>query len=396
MSHCRLCNSPNLETAFEFGNQPIVHHLLNSADEHFDTFPFNIAYCPNCGFMQMTSFPDREIVYKNYITLSSWKPQPHAKNFLERIIQLFGLLPDNRILEIGSNDGGFIELLHSVGYFNCLGVEPTQDASEIAIKKGLPVTRGFYGLESLDDYRKLLPEPDLIVSRQVIEHISDLDSFLSAAHAHLAPTGGLALEFPDHTMNFESLDYSFWEEHVNYFTIHTIRQLLSKHGFEIFHYESTLFSGKCLFVFARRVKSVVPPQYEAHNHNLARQYIRLFPRFCHDLHQFLGSHKNNGDLVMYGCGARSCNFINLTGSAHFFDRIVDDRAEKQGKFAPGSRLPVTSSEDLEPSVSVALGVNSENEFNVIRRKRLAKSFSILPPSNLLPSFWQSMALLMNG
>jgi SAM-dependent methyltransferase len=392
MSLCRLCSSPDLEPAFDFGRQPIVHHLLDDVSARFDTFPFTIVFCPNCGFMQMSSYPAPEVLYKNYITVSSWKPQPHAKTFLENIIRLFGLLPESRILEIGCNDGGFLELMLSRGFHNCLGVEPTEDSSQLAIQKGLPVIRGFYGLETLDDNCALFPQPDLIVSRQVIEHIPDLHGFLSAARAHLAPRGGLALEFPDHAMNYESLDYSFWEEHVNYFTIDTIRQLLARFGFEIFHHESTLFSGKCLFVYARRLDDTPTPFFQAKDEELARRYIRSFPRFVDELHRFFESHCHKGEMVMYGCGSRSSNFINLTKSASFFNRFVDDQPEKQGKYAPGSLLKITSSENVDAFTPVALGVNAENETRLIQKRKLQRSFSVLPPSSLLPNFWKSMSL----
>ena len=391
MNQCRLCDYPNLETAFDFGQQPIVHHLLDDVSAKFETFPFTIAFCPNCGFMQLPSYPAPETLYKNYITVSSWKPQPHAKTFLENMTRLFGLMPESRILEIGCNDGGFLELLKSEGFYNCLGVEPTEDASHIAIEKGLPVIREFYGLENLDKICSLFPQPNLIASRQVIEHIPDLHGFLSAARAHLSPGGGLALEFPDHTMNYESLDYSFWEEHVNYFTIDTIRQLLARHGFEIFHYESTLFSGKCLFVYARRMDDIIKPIFQIKGEELARRYIRSFPRFVGELHRFFESHCRKGEMVMYGCGSRSSNFINLTKSANFFNRFVDDQLEKQGKYAPGSLLNISNSEDIDALTPLALGVNSENEMRLIQKRKLTRSFSVLPPSNLVPNFWKSMA-----
>ena len=170
-------------------------------------------------------------------------------------------------------------------------------------------------------------------------------------------------------MNYESLDYSFWEEHVNYFTIDTIRQLLAKFGFEIFHHESTLFSGKCLFVYARRLDDVINPSFKAaKDEELVRRYIRSFPGFVGELHRFFESHCRKGELVMYGCGSRSSNFINLTKSAVFFNRFVDDQPEKQGKFAPGSLLKITNSENVDPVSPVALGVNSENETHLIKKE----------------------------
>jgi SAM-dependent methyltransferase len=391
MYSCRLCDAASLENVFDFGKQPIVHNLLQDKQDPQSTFHFRVALCRNCGLMQIPEFLHPHDLYQNYVTVSSWKPQPHANFFLENIIKIFGLSSSHRIFEIGTNDGGFLELLKSRGFNQFFGVEPTKDASNASIEKGLPVLRKFYDLENISAIVEHFPDPDLIVSRQVIEHIPDLNGFLEAISIHLAPGGGLALELPDHSMNFENLDYSFWEEHVNYFTIHTIRQLLEKHSFEVVHYESSLFSGKCLFVYARRAQGPRRVSFLNFDETLSTRYIKAFSLFRVELRRFLEQASNGRPIVMYGCGSRSSNLINLTEISDLYSYFVDDQPEKQGKFAPGSLLPIRNSTELDPDFFISLGVNTENEFKLVRTKNLKNYCSVLPPSALLPAFWKYMS-----
>lgn len=389
MKFCRICKSEHVPLAFDFNQQPIVHDLLSSRNDKSNKFYFNIGICSECGFLQMLEYVTPEKLYTNYFTVSSWKPQPHATTFLRNIKQIFGITRKSRVFEIGSNDGGFLDLLYSQGFENILGIEPTEDAFQAAIKKQRPTMRGFYGLNTINEIINIFPEPDLIVSRQVIEHIPDLDGFMCSVKEHLKPGGALALELPDHSMNYEELDYSFWEEHVNYFTINTIRNLLFRHGFDIVHYESALFSGKCLFVYAVNSHNIEQKPINT-DKEIAQLYIKKFPKFKSELHQFLAEKTMRRQAILYGCGARSCNFVNLLGIGHYFSRFIDDQIEKQNKVVPGCLLSVTDSSNLEEDDYVALGVNTEYEYRVIQKHGLKNAFSISPPSGLLPIFWRNL------
>jgi len=389
MKICRICKSEHVQIAFDFKKQPIVHDLLASRNDKFNKFNFNIGICKECGFLQMLEYVIPEKLYTNYFTISSWKPQPHATTFLEKIKRIFGVTRKSRVFEIGSNDGGFLALLHSQGFENILGIEPTEDAFQAAIKKQRPTMRGFYGTNTINEIVNVFPDPDLIVSRQVIEHIPDLDGFMCSIKEHLKLGGALALEFPDHSMNYEELDYSFWEEHVNYFTINTIRNLLFRHGFDIVHYESTLFSGKCLFIYAINSQKTEKEPFNA-DEKIAKRYIELFPKFKSDLHGFLAEKTKRRQAILYGCGARSCNFVNLLEIGHYFSRFVDDQPEKQSKVVPGYLLNITDSSNLEKDDCVVLGVNTEYEYQVIQEHGLLDTFSILPPSSHLPDFWRNL------
>ena len=113
-------------------------------------------------------------------------------------------------------------------------------------------------------------------------------------------------------MNYEQLDYTFWEEHVNYFTINTIQYLLSRFGFRIIHHETALFSGKCLMVFAVKETEINPTLKGAQQEIVqVRNYVEEFPKFKLRLKTFIEKKCASEQLMMYGCGARSSNFINL-------------------------------------------------------------------------------------
>jgi hypothetical protein len=120
-----------------------------------------------------------------------------------------------------------------------------------------------------------------------------------------------------------------------------------------------------------------------------RGYVEGFPKFKKNLKNFLDAKSAAGKIVMYGCGARSCNFINLLDLGGYFTFFIDDQREKQGKFCPGNRIPIVSSEVLSADMSVALGVNAESEANVIKKHHLKDFFSVLPPSRHLPEFWRN-------
>lgn len=340
--------------------------------------------------MQLIDNIPPEELYKNYFTVSSWKNQPHVPRLIQLMEGIFDLNARTRILEIGCNDGIFMEKLTQLGYGNSLGLEPTQDAYKLAVGRGLNVINGFFGRKMADDLMGK-DRPDLIVSRQVIEHIPDLHEFLDCAYDVLQPNGGLVLEMPDHSMNYETLDYSFWEEHCNYFTLHTLSALLVMHGFDIVHHESTLFSGKAFFIFAQKSTtkrgSAQPRNLD---HERAMRYKELYPTLQKSLHDFLDSKAKSG-IAMYGAGARSCNFINLLGLGQYVDVFVDDQPEKQNKYVLGAERVIRSYVNDDAKRFFLLGVNCENESKVIKRRNLASYASVLPPSRFLPEFWQKMS-----
>lgn len=179
-----------------------------------------------------------------------------------------------------------------------------------------------------------------------------------------------------------------WEEHVNYFTLNTLSRLLTKHGIEIIHHERTLFSGVALTVFAQKASQKVTVEFSKDDEKKIKLFKLKFKEFKKELLKFLSSKES---VVIYGCGARSSNFVNLLG-LDMIECFIDDQNEKQNLFVPGYNIPTKAWNESFNNSTILLGVGTENEEKVISRRNLNKEkcFSILPPSKRLPKFWSNI------
>ena len=394
---CRLCGH-SARQLLDAGCHPISHQLLERADQTVKTYPFVLLGCPTCAFVQLKpSIPSQEL-YNNYY-LSSWKPQPHVEPLIQRIGQFCA--GDARIVELGCNDGGFLKALAEAGYNNILGIEPAADASRAAQQAGLPTINAYFD-ESLAS--RLVDESgqaDLVVTRQVLEHIDDLRGFCQAL-SRLLKVGGTALiEVPDFDFCLESLDYScFWEEHVNYFSLATLTSLLGLFGLRVFHHESFLFTGKALVVLARKEGREGQASSEHQEWHKIERFAGLWPVFCTTLKETLRQARSAGPLHLYGAGCRAFALLNFAGLSDQFDCVLDDLPIKLGKFVPGCALPIVSSSKLQDPAAAGLcllAVNSENEEKVmVRHARFKENggrfASCLPPSpRLLPEWTHLMS-----
>jgi 2-polyprenyl-3-methyl-5-hydroxy-6-metoxy-1,4-benzoquinol methylase len=392
MMNCRLCETNNVELMINFGNQPIANNLKNTANTISESYPFELGYCKKCGFIQIITPIDPQILYQNYFTISSWKNQPQVHRLIEVLNSLHGINSKSDILDIGCNDGSFLDILRKMNFSNLHGIEPTTDSFELAKKKGLNVTKSFF---SSDNAKRIYGDKkfDLIITRHVLEHILDLNDFISATKNVLNDDGLLVIELPDSQLNLEYMDYGLWEEHINYFTYPTLKRLLNKHGFQIIHHESTLFSGRAMMLFCKKINNVK----KVSNASLSEiddiiLYKRNWKIFNENLIKYFENIKK--PIAIYGCGARSINFINLTNSAKYITCFIDDQKEKQNLIVPCDNNLVVEKWDTQKykEFYFLLGVNTENETKVINNRGLKKQgyHSILPPSKILPKFWDDL------
>lgn len=399
MIACRACGSSHLDTVIDFGPQPIVHHYLKNQEQPFPLFPFTLESCNNCGFMQIKEPIDPDILYVDYFTVSSWKYQPHMGRLVQLILEKTKIPLNASMLEIGCNDGTFLEVLKDAGFKNLLGIEPTSDASKLALEKGLDVLKGFLSPDVAHSLVESGGKFDLLIIRQVLEHIADLDRFRLSIQSILKPGGYIAIEVPDSWLNLSEPDYTLWEEHVNYFTLESLGRYLSSCGIQLIHDETTIFSGRCLTVIGRYTGNVLhsSPNTIDKLSSAINRYHELWPIFQKSLRKYLLDLKEQGHrIAVYGAGARSCTFVNFIGIGHLIEFFVDDQEEKQGVWVPGCKLSIRPSRCLyeERITFCLLGVNTENESKVMEKhKAWIKNGgifrSILPPSDMLLDSWPS-------
>lgn len=383
MSNCRVCNSTSLKELIDFKKQPIVHHLLKSNNDHFETHQMTLYLCTDCGFVFLNHALEEKKIYENYFTMSSWKDQSHTDKIFKNINAFLDINFKETVLEIGCNDGSFLKELSKNGFKNIYGIEPAKDAFEISKNLPFNVFNSFFNTQN-DLVKKNDQFFDIIITRHVLEHILDLNDFLKSINQVLKKNGLLVIEVPDFQTNLDYTDYALWEEHVNYFTINTLNTLLGIHGFKIFYSDTSMYTGRAITIYAQKFEknSFFKPLDEI---KIKTEYGEKFFDFKYNFHKFL----NKFDKInIYGCGAKS-SFLSNILELNQIEFFIDDQKEKNDLFVPGVNKKIISWEDKFINYLNLLGVNFENEIKVIKKRKLKKekTFSILPPSNNIPDFW---------
>lgn len=333
MITCRLCESPRAMPFLRFARAPAtVERLLRAEQRDSDeSIDLRIWRCPDCGFIQQEHSPLPPDYYRSYdkSAVHSPKMQAYQEGLAEELVRRFDLV-GQRVLEAGCGDGYFASRLIRNGVA-VTGVDPARPASAAARKRGVEVVE--------DYFNRTLPLPpegfDAFVARQVVSHVENLNAFFEAVWTFLRPGGLGFLEAPDAAFALRGHRYyDFFADYVNYFTPHTLSQLLGRHGFEVMEATPRAGGEYTLLVFER--PSTLPTVDEVEN--LATALRRI-------VEQELAAGRRLG---CWGAGGRGISLLSLAElDSKSIDYVIDTAPEKQGLYLPGTRLPVVPPERLQ-------------------------------------------------
>ena len=349
---------------------PIAHRLLRNRDEPEERFPFEVWACGDCGLPQIVKPIDPDILYRQFnYNFSSWKPEPHQPDELDTIAKF---TQHRSVFEIGCNDGLFMEKLRERGAKVLVGVEPNPVSGKIARERGIKVYPDMISPALCRDAVSHAGKFDLVVSRQVLEHIVDFENFFTCVKLVLREDGLLFIDVPDFAPGSSVGDLSvLWEEHVSYFTEATLLALLARHGFEAVSVKKYDFSGGSLAIAARLAEEKMKAPIALAG--VGERFGKRAREYGARLRPLLAKAREGGmQVAIYGAGCRACTFTNAHELADLIELSIDDQKERQGMFLPGTRIPIRSPEDLHaksaPLVCL-LAVNHENEAKVSARLR---------------------------
>ena len=396
---CRLCHGSDLVEIFDAGAVPVFHRLLLSRDAEEEAFPFRLSLCRGCGLVQVCEPVDPELLYRRYnYNFSSWKAEPHRPDEIDTVL---AHIRPRQVFEIGCNEGLFMHELRERSPLSGVGIEPNPVSGDIARKRGFTVISEMI---SPDVCKRVIAEHgkfDLVVSRQVVEHIHDLDSYFDCIKMVLAPDGMIFLDTPDSEPAIRVGDATVLrEEHCSYFTESVFTGLLRRHGFEPFAIRKHNFSGGTLAMMARRREATGAGQAGSANPivDLAVGYGARIAEYGAKAKVVLSRMRSLGmPVVLYGVGARGIAALNMLHLREAFDFAIDDEPRRQGRFTPGARLPIRGPSGLAEgsgAILCMLAVNNENEEKVKRRlvgivPRRIHFASLCAPSDI----WRDLAAL---
>jgi len=362
---CRFCSQPLAESFVDLGVSPLANAYLSAAAcEQPETFyPLHVLRCTHCHLVQLPAVESPETIFREYAYFSSMSESwlAHAEAFAAAVTARFGLDARHRVVEVASNDGYLLRCFARRS-IPVLGIEPARNVAAAAEKIGVPTVVEFFGSELAE---RLLAErgpADLLVANNVLAHTPDLNDFVDGLTRLLAATGVLTLEFPHLVELVENNQFdTIYHEHFSYFSMLSVRAVLAAHGLEIFDVEQLPTHGGSLRIFAQhadsatravapRVATLEARERDAGYHTAApyRGFAGRVRAIRRHLLRFLIEQADAGRTVAgYGAPAKGNTLLNYCGVRRDLLAFTVDRSpHKQGRFLPGTRIPILAPEAL--------------------------------------------------
>jgi hypothetical protein len=357
--NCRYCKSFLKHTFLDLGFAPPSNTYLSKENlNHPEVyFPLKIKVCDQCWLVQTEDYVQADKLFSSQYayfssTSSSWLT--HAKQYAEKMTAELGLNPQSLVIEVASNDGYLLKNFVTIG-IPCLGIEPTDSTAAAAEQLGIPVVKEFFGEALGKQLVKKGQQADLIIGNNVYAHVPDINDFTRGLKAALKPGGTITLEFPHlmHLIDQAQFD-TVYHEHFSYLSLQTVSQIFSAAGLRAWNVEELPTHGGSLRVYGchqddqRSTKAAVNSVLQAEiQHGLQdlNTYLSFQPRvdkIKNDLLIFLIEQKQLGKkVVAYGAAAKGNTLLNYAGVKPDLVEFVCDAAQaKQGKFMPGSHIPI--------------------------------------------------------
>jgi SAM-dependent methyltransferase len=358
MNKCRFCGNEDFKTVIDFGHQPLSNSFLKTLDEPEIYYPLKVVVCDKCKLVQTTGGAIKGIFEDDYIYYSSQSPAnvSHAKEYVEMMI---GRFHPRTVLEIGSNDGYMLQWFKEKGC-EVLGIDPADGPAHEARKKGINTVCAFFGADFQTRPHWSKKTFDLICGINVLAHQQDINDFVKGLKIALAPEGIITFEFPHLMKMIEGDQFDpIYHEHYHYFSFGTIDTIFWEHGLEIFDVDEIPEHGGSLRIYARHLwlstSRVVPRTGKViamilkERHMDFSQFAVRAARIKSEFMEFLYDCLGRGEtMVAYGASAKSNTFLNYCGvKPDVMPFIVDRSPHKQGKFLPGSNIPVVDESSIK-------------------------------------------------
>ncbi len=356
---CRFCGSALRETFVDLGMSPLANSYRTEEDlaraEIF--YPLHARVCSECFLVQVGEFEDPGRIFGEYAYFSSYSESwlEHARRFAEGAIRRFDLGSKSRVIEVASNDGYLLQYFVRAG-IPVLGVEPAANVAKAAVARGVPTLVRFFGSVAARELLDGGGPADLWIGNNVLAHVPDLRDFVEGIRILLAADGVASLEFP-HLMRLidQGQFDTIYHEHFSYFSFLTVERVFAELGLRIFDVEELPTHGGSLRIFAcregekarRRTPRVAELRQREIDRGLRemetyRAFSERVKRRKRDLLATLIELKNAGSTIVgYGAPAKGNTLLNYCGIGRdFLDYTVDRNPEKQGRYLPGTGIPI--------------------------------------------------------
>ena len=363
---CRSCGATPLIPILDLGSTPLANALLSRAqlNQPEAWYPLKLVFCPGCTLVQITETVPPEQLFSEYVYLSSFSDTMlrHAETLADDVIRTRKLDQQNLVMEVASNDGYLLQFYREAGV-PVLGIEPAANVARVAQEKGIPTVCEFFGGELATSLKANGQCPDVIHANNVLAHVADLNGFVSGITLLLNEEGVAIVEVPYVRDMIERAEFdTIYHEHLCYFSLTALDRLFRRHGLVISDVTRLPVHGGTLRIVANKARAgesaTIPPvvanflaEERSWGVSEASTYLPLADRVDYlrkELLTLLRAEKAKGhSIAVYGASAKGSTLLNYFKLGNeTFDFVVDRSFVKQGKYTPGTHLPIHPPEKL--------------------------------------------------
>lgn len=327
-------------------------------------YPLNVWVCHECFLVQVNDYVAADEIFEEYAYYSSFSTSwlEHAKDYVAMVTERLELGADSFVVELASNDGYLLQYFVEAD-IPCLGIEPSKNVSKDALERGVPTDVAFFGAAKGAEMAASGKMADLVLGNNVLAQVPDLNDFVAGIAKILKPSGTVTIEFPHIKRLIEENQFdTIYHEHFCYFGLISAEAIFARHGMTIFDVEELWTHGGSLRIFARHdsdeTRPVTDRVHELRASEEAAGYrdMEMYGGFEEQVREtkrklldLLISLKREGKVIAcYGAPGKGNTLLNYCGiRTDFIDFAVDRNPYKQGRFLPGTHVPIHAPEMLD-------------------------------------------------
>lgn len=356
---CRFCSAGLHRTFIDLGMSPPCETYPSAADLHRGQiyYPLHAYVCEKCFLVQLEQFESLETIFSDYAYFSSYSDSwlKHCEKYCNKMIECSDLKGESFVVEVASNDGYLLQYFAQKN-IPVLGIEPAANVAKVAIEKGVPTLVDFFGTRLA---KILVTEgrcADLVVGNNVLAQVPNLNDFVQGLKILLKPHGVLTLEVPHLLQLIQHNEFdTIYHEHFSYFSMLTTMRILEAHGLKAFDVEELSTHGGSLRIYAcrsedethnveRSVEALIAVEKKA-GLNSIEGYETFAAQAKHTkwalLEFLLKAAREKKSVVGYGAPGKSATLLHYCGiKKDLIQYTVDRNPHKQGRFLPGSGIPI--------------------------------------------------------
>ncbi len=362
---CLFCSAPLRKTFVDLGMHPLCESYVSEdkLNQMEPFYPLHVYVCEKCFLVQLHEYVSPADIFTEYAYFSSYADSwvQHAKRYTEMIVDRLKLTEKSFVVELASNDGYLLQHFVAKG-IPVLGIEPAANVAEAARKKNVPTLVKFFGRNTAKDLVAERGKADLVLGNNVLAQVPDINDFVDGIKLLLADHGVVTIEFP-HLMKLmeENQFDTIYHEHFFYFSLMSAERIFAAHGLTLFDVEELPTHGGSLRIYGRHTEDATQPVTERYRELMNREKAAGFDRLDtyelfgekvketkRKLLEFLIEAKRKGKTIAgYGAPGKGNTLLNYCGvRADFIDYTVDRNTYKQGKYLPGTHIPIFAPEKI--------------------------------------------------